>query len=266
MKALPLRLVPLGTNGFYPSHGRQTMSFLLLAESRVLLLDAGTGVGRLGEPALRRLLARYTRLDVLLSHFHLDHVIGLSYLPALWPRGRIRILAPTGALGTAEPADAIDRLIAPPLFPFGIDRFPARVELVPLAREVFRLGHFTIRVAPQRHPGGSIGIRIGDLLAYVTDTSTGASVARFAAGVRLLLHELWMSDREGTAAEVAAAGHTRLSELAETVQAAGVGTVMPVHHHPARSNEGVGTLARRLERRCGTRTVVPREGRVYRVG
>ncbi|MGD2114802.1 MAG: MBL fold metallo-hydrolase, partial [Acidobacteriota bacterium] len=76
-----MRLIPLGTNGYIPTHGRQTMCFLVRFEDRALLLDAGTGVARLLEPRVRELLEGVEQLDVILSHFHLDHVIGLSYLP-----------------------------------------------------------------------------------------------------------------------------------------------------------------------------------------
>src|ERR1044072_2904577 len=53
-----LRLVPLGTNWYIPSHGRQTMCFLLLdGDGAALLLDAGTGLARLLAPEIAALLA-----------------------------------------------------------------------------------------------------------------------------------------------------------------------------------------------------------------
>lgn len=75
-----MRAVSLGS--WMPAEGRETACVLLRRDHSVVLLDAGTGVRRLaGEHS--DLLARATRLDVLLTHFHLDHVCGLSYLPAL---------------------------------------------------------------------------------------------------------------------------------------------------------------------------------------
>ncbi|MGH7338266.1 MAG: MBL fold metallo-hydrolase, partial [Myxococcota bacterium] len=105
----PLRLLPLGTNGYFPTQGRQTMSYLLVATGAAssagsgagssagsraaLVLDAGTGLGRLAEPELAELLAPIERLDILLTHYHLDHVVGLSFLPGIWSGRAVRIFA-----------------------------------------------------------------------------------------------------------------------------------------------------------------------------
>ena len=73
----------LGSGGFIPTGTRETSSLLLLAEGsdRAVIVDAGTGLRRLITD--RALLAGRTRLDVLLTHFHIDHVCGLAYLTEL---------------------------------------------------------------------------------------------------------------------------------------------------------------------------------------
>src|SRR5688572_21538223 len=67
-----MRLVFLGTTGYHPNNGRQT-ACLMLPEVGVLL-DAGTGLFR-----ARELLAT-SELDIFLTHAHLDHCIGLTFL------------------------------------------------------------------------------------------------------------------------------------------------------------------------------------------
>jgi ribonuclease BN (tRNA processing enzyme) len=114
------RLVPLGINGFIPSFGRQTMSFLLLTGNEALLLDAGTGVGRLLERTMIDLLQPYDCLNIILSHYHLDHVVGLSYLPGTWMRGVVRIYAPGRPFVETEPDQALSRLLQPLYFREGL--------------------------------------------------------------------------------------------------------------------------------------------------
>ena len=82
----------MGSGGWMPTESRETGCVLLRSHDSALLLDAGTGVRRLAtQPTL---LEGATRLDVVLTHFHLDHVCGLSYLPAVplrataWAPGR----------------------------------------------------------------------------------------------------------------------------------------------------------------------------------
>ena len=111
---LPLRLLPLGTNGYFPAHGRQTMSYLLTMPGAALLLDAGTGLGRLIEPEVRNHVESLERLDILLTHYHLDHVVGLSYLPGVLGTLPVRIHAPVPPL-VALGSEALDRLLSPPL-------------------------------------------------------------------------------------------------------------------------------------------------------
>ena len=67
-----MQLLLLGTTGYHPNDRRQTPCLLL--PERGVMLDAGTGLYR---------AARYLQtphLDVFLTHAHLDHVIGLTYL------------------------------------------------------------------------------------------------------------------------------------------------------------------------------------------
>jgi ribonuclease BN (tRNA processing enzyme) len=71
----------LGTAGWMPNDQRETASIAVRVGSSLILLDAGTGIRRLvTDPALH---GGVESIHVMLSHFHLDHVVGLSYLSAL---------------------------------------------------------------------------------------------------------------------------------------------------------------------------------------
>jgi len=254
-----VRLIPLGTNGYFPSFGRQTMSFLVLTGSQALLLDAGTGVSRLIEPDVAALVTDYRELDIVLSHYHLDHVIGLSHLPTAWPHGRIRLYAPAPPMLATEPEAALERLMSPPLFPASFRSFPGRFEVI-RACETLEIGELTLRLWPQRHPGGSVGIRLGDEIAYVTDTAVDLDNAEKVAGVDLLLHELWSNDEE--AALSADRGHSHVTAVAEFAKAAKVGRLMPVHHHPKRSEAEIRDMSCRLASLPGIPAVASVEGQV----
>ena len=254
-----MRLVPLGTNGYFPSHGRQTMSFLVLAEDQALLLDAGTGVSRLGEPAIAEALIPYQDLDIVLSHYHLDHVVGLSYLPAVWPRGRIRIFGPAEPLVESDPRTALYRLLGPPLFPAKLDEFPAAVEVRAIREHELRLGKLTIRCWSQSHPGRSMGIRVGDEIGYVTDTGVDTDKLDWVRGVKFLLHELWLTDEEAASEKVA--GHSSLSAVAGYARSAAAGSVMLVHHHPRHDNDEVRRMAARVAELAGIPASPGEEGR-----
>ncbi len=261
-----MRLVPLGTNGFMPSFGRQTMSFLLLTSSEAILLDAGTGVARLLEQPIIDLLSPYDRLNVVLSHYHLDHVVGLSYLSGVWTRGTVRIYAPGRPFVEAVPEQALGRLLRPPLFSLALQGSPTAVEVVTVTRDDVRIGTLSIRLRAQEHPGGSAGIRIGDTIAYITDTIVEHATETFVQGVGFLLHEVWLTDSEAESDDVERSRHSYASGVAEIAMRAKVDRLVPVHNHPKRSDAGILKLAQGMKDVSGIEVVVPEEGRVYAVG
>lgn len=257
-----MKLVPLGTNGYYPSHGRQTMAFLVLWDGRVLLLDAGTGVARLGEPGVRELVEEAEVLHLVLSHFHLDHVVGVTILPAVWPVRPVRIHAPAPPMVQADPGEALCKLVQPPLFPVPLSEFPMPVEIDRLTGEVAEIEGLEVRLRRQEHPGGAVGFRLGDSLAYATDTVGEDGTADLVAGVDLLLHEVWARAGE----DASSRGHSAADRVAEIATRAGVRRLMPVHHHPASSPADLRELARELaELAPGVDVVLPEEGAVYSV-
>lgn len=260
-----MRLLPLGTNGFLPGHGRQTMSFLLERAGEVILLDAGSGVSRLLEPAARALLGGARRLDVVLTHYHLDHVIGLSYLPGVARELAVRIFAPAPPLTESGP-EALSALIAPPLFPVPFERFPMPVEIRPYAGPELEAGTFRFRVRAQRHPGGSAGLRLGDELAFVTDTVCEAGTLDFVRGVGSLLHEVWLTDEEAAREDAARTGHSAAGEVADLARGAGVGRLLPVHHHPRRDAAQLAAVAAVLAARARLEVLLPLDGATIELG
>src|SRR3972149_12292087 len=113
-----MKLIFLGTSGYHPSDQRQT-SCLLIPQCGVVL-DAGTGMYRLGN------YLQTDEIDIFLSHAHLDHVVGLTFLFSVtWVHPLRRITVH----GQAEKLLSIERHL------FSEDLFPLRppFELRPLA-------------------------------------------------------------------------------------------------------------------------------------
>jgi len=216
-----MKLVLLGTTGYHANDRRQT-ACLMLPELGVVF-DAGTALYRVSE------YVQTDTLDIFLSHAHLDHSLGLTYMfdvRAECPRlGRITSHVEQEKLHAIR-----THLLADLLFPV----MPP-VELMPLAAEArladgARLTHF-----PLKHPGGSVGFRVDwpdRSMAYVTDTvasPTAAYVERLR-GVDLLVHECYFNDDQTDQAELT--GHSCLTRVVEVAAKAGVGRLVLVHINP----------------------------------
>ena len=184
-----MRVSILGSGGGAPSAARETSCVLIRDGSRALLLDLGTGARRLlTNPGL---LDGAGELHVVLTHFHFDHVCGLPLLP--WLRRRATIWAPGSWLYDRDSKDILDPLRRPPVAPDDVTAVYPINELVPGDQMI---AGFEVRASPQpRHWAPSVGLRIDDDLAFVTDTPYEASSSDLAEGVTHLLHEAWSSSR-----------------------------------------------------------------------
>jgi ribonuclease BN (tRNA processing enzyme) len=257
------RIVPLGVNGFIPTMGRHTMSFLVLTDSEAILLDTGSGVARMLDAPIAALLQPYPHLSIIYSHYHLDHLVGLSFFTAVWPSKPVYIYAPQRPLLHASAEETLNGIIRPPYFPLTLQQFPCPVSIIPVSEETITIGNTPVRLRPQKHAGGSVGIRIGDDLAYTTDTVVDVETIGFVRGVKMLLHELWLDDADAPASEATRTGHSYASGVAQVANQAGVKQLMIVHHHPRRTPAEIEKTAAACQRTLTARVIVPEEGRVY---
>jgi glyoxylase-like metal-dependent hydrolase (beta-lactamase superfamily II) len=93
----------LGSGGWIPTPQRLACSAFVRRGDRALIIDAGTRLQRLvGNP---HLLDGVWEVDPLLTHFHLDHVVGFAYLSEVDLPGPPRGFAPGQAprLGSHHP-------------------------------------------------------------------------------------------------------------------------------------------------------------------
>jgi ribonuclease Z len=215
-----MKLVLLGTGGYFPTTRRHTACFVLPEVG--VVLDAGTGMCRLGQHL------ETERLDIFLTHAHLDHIAGLTYLINVVPRD---VLAQTTVHGDAAKLAAVrEHLFAEAIFPV-----PPTFSFQPLGNTCTLANGGLLTRFPLEHPGGSLGFRLDwpdHSLAYVTDT-TAAANAKYVEqirGVDLLLHEAYFPDGEEDLA--ALTGHSSLLPAVEVAKAASVDRLVLVHIDP----------------------------------
>ncbi len=216
----------LGTTGYHPNNQRQT-ACMMLPELGVIF-DAGTGLFR------ARDLIQTTTLDIFLSHVHLDHCIGLSFLfDVLHEKKMDRVTVHcTEQKAAALSEHLFSQLLFPvmPTFEFQTLRESA-VELA----DGSKLSAFQLE-----HPGGSHGFRIDwpdSSLAYVTDTTADddANYIENIRGVDTLIHECYFPD--GCEDRAQLTGHSCLTPVAHVARKAEVGKVYLVHINPMNEDE-----------------------------
>ena len=219
-----MQLHLLGTTGYHPNDLRHT-ACMMLPECGVIL-DAGTGMFR------ARDLLQTDTLDIFLTHTHLDHVIGLTFLlDVLFEKEMKRV----EVHGESEKLTAVDEHL------FSEFLFPVRPQFSwrPLDDCVTLPDGGRVSWFPLKHPGGSVGYRIDwpdRSLAYVTDTTAHPQAAYIEKirGVDVLLHECHFPDGWEELAQKT--GHSCLTPTAQVAKEADVGRLILIHINPL-SNE-----------------------------
>ena len=183
-------LTILGAGGWLPAYGRQTASAVLRKGDEAVMIDAGTGVARLIEQP--DVLAGVQRLHILLTHFHLDHIAGLAYLPALGICEDTTLWGPGRLLYDTATEGVLSAVSHEPMHPVPLERQDIRVCDIPAAELELAGMRITTR-RQNRHSAPSLGLRFDDELTWITDTAFDPDSAAFARRSRLVAHEAWFT-------------------------------------------------------------------------
>ncbi len=244
-----------GTRGSLPSPRPGTARYggntscveLRAADGSVVILDAGSGIQRLTDFGAGR-------VDVLLSHLHMDHILGLGFFGALFqPDLEVHIWGPPSA--AFDLRARLSRYLSPPLFPVRLTDLPCRLVLHDAPRGTFDLPGVTVTADLVCHPGPTLGFRIaadGATLAYVPDHEPALGDPDFLdsvewtsgfslmSGVDLLIHDAQYTDEEYPAH--VGWGHSTIRQSLALAEAAGVATLAAFHHDPSHNDSQLDRL------------------------
>lgn len=228
-----------------------------LADSTLVVLDAGTGARPLGI----RLAAEPTprpAIHLLLSHLHVDHVEGLGAFAPIWmPDTELHIWGPPSPLTSLE--HRIARYFSPPLFPVHLSQVPARVTFHDAVEGSWTIGDATLTSAPILHAGPTVGYRIeeqGRSLTYLTDHEPGknldlSAVApewisghALAFGADVLLHDCQYTEEEYPSH--VGWGHSSTAHLATFADRAKVDRLFTFHHDPMHDDHALEAMRERV--------------------
>lgn len=239
------------TSGF----GGETMCHEIgLGDARIIV-DAGSGIRRLG---LELAQAGPCRIHILLTHLHLDHVIGLTAFAPLFEPG-FDITLYGHDLPDQPLEHAIGRLFGEPLFPVSFEALPSKPACVGFkAGDRLEIDGHRVATTRLNHGAGATGYRFdhgGHRLAIITDhehapEGPDADLADFCAGADLMAYDA-MWDETTDYARHAGWGHSTWQAGVALAKLAGARRLACVHHAPQ------ATDARLLEREARLRARMP---------
>ncbi len=257
-----------GTRGSLASSGPETSRYggntscveVLGKDGTLLVLDAGTGIRRLASAIPEGL----HRIDILLTHLHLDHIQGLGFFGPLYDSSmEVHIWGPRSA--TQDLRTRLTRYLSPPLFPVHLRSLPCVMRLHEVPHGDFEVGDFQISSAFVCHPGPTVGFRIADsrgVVTYLPDHEPALGVPDFplsaewtsgyalAADCDLLIH-----DAQYTQAQYPAHvgwGHSSLTQAMKFAALAGTKQLVLFHHDPRHGDDEIDRLVAEISAAEGT--------------
>ena len=173
-----MKIYFLGTNGWYDSATGNTLSVLLETDRGYIIFDAGNGFYKLD-----KYIKTNKPIYLFLSHFHLDHIIGLHVLAKFNFAQGINVFGPKGT------KKVFDLIVNAP-YSLPITGLKTKITVRELSNTL-KLP-LNIRYKKLLHAGVCYGYRVfleDKIVAFCTDTGPCKNLNLLAKGADILIAE-----------------------------------------------------------------------------
>ena len=231
--------------------GNTSCVSLCYGDSPLMVLDGGSGLRALGNMVNAQGLAKI-ELDLLLTHFHWDHIQGIPFFAPLFrPNCAMRF-------HSIESPDRLKQILQeqmrPPYFPVQMPAVQADIRYLQADKKGFELNGLRIRPFRLTHPDGAHGYRIESpdaVIVYATDhehgdAKTDAGLREYARGADLLIYDAQYTPEEYTARH--GWGHSTWLEATRVAADASVKQLALFHHDPLHDDAALDRIVEAARR------------------
>lgn len=245
-----MKITCWGARGSIPVSGKEYVKYggdttcieVRSRDNDIIIIDAGTGIRKLGNKLLAEAKRPY---HVLFTHAHWDHLMGFPFFKPIYMKGtKISMYGCPYAQNSIK--DILSMSMAAPYFPVDFSQLQAELTSLGVCKETFDIGPVQIRPIPLNHPNQGMGYKLtedGKCFVFLTDNElthrhAGGAVyqdyLRFAEGADLLIH-----DAEYTEAQYQLTkgwGHSVYTDALRLAMEAQVKQFGLFHHNQERSD------------------------------
>jgi phosphoribosyl 1,2-cyclic phosphodiesterase len=194
-----------GSRGSIPVSGKEYIKYggdttcieIRTKDDRLIIVDAGTGIRRLGNQLIEE--GRYS-YDIIFTHAHWDHLMGFPFFKPLYVK-RTTIHMQGCPFAQKYVETMLTRVMSQPNFPVRYADVMARIRYEPACTTNFQIGTVTVEPIRLSHPNQGTGYKFiedGKTFVFLTDNELdfthrgGLSFDRYRAfseGADLLMHD-----------------------------------------------------------------------------
>ena len=240
--------IPVSGHEYIKYGGDTTCLEIRTQSGDIIIVDAGTGIRRLGNELIRE--GRY-QYNFLLTHAHWDHLMGFPYFkPLFLEHPEIRMHR--GAFHKKFMETMFAKVMAPPNFPVRYSDLKAKIVYVEGNPEKFQIGSMTVIPIQISHPNAGKGYKFiedGKSFVFLTDNELGfvhpgglpaSEYAAFCEDADLLMHDAEYGPQEYKL--LIEWGHSSYLDVLELAFKAGVKQLGLFHLNQERSDEEVDEM------------------------
>lgn len=236
------------------NYGSRTSCVFVSEGDNVLILDAGSGIQQFNS-----LNFPGKRIDILLTHLHMDHILGLGFFtPFFNSTMEAHIWGPR--IRSESLRSRLSRYLSPPLFPVLLRDLPCKLIFHEIGNTDFEINNFKITSNYVIHQGPTVGFRVTgkeSVFTYIPDHEPALGccgmikdpkwISGFdlASGTDLLYHDGQYTPEEYE--NKRGWGHSGIDDALLFASLAQVKKMIIAHHDPSHSDEQLSQIFKDLQ-------------------
>ena len=182
----------------YLKYGGDTTCIEIRTKSDdIVIIDAGTGIRRLGNKLIEA--GRY-RYNFIFTHAHWDHLMGFPFFKPLYLK-RTHVLMHRCPFDSQFVKTVLSKVMSPPHFPVKYAKLAATIDYADACPDEFEIGSMRVVPIPISHPDRGSGYKFiedGKSFVFLTDNELGythpggcdiQTYVEFSSGADLLIHD-----------------------------------------------------------------------------